>query len=315
MKKFILVAFLCLAFENSNAQYLWDFGIGAGASNYLGDIGGYSKNRRNFVADLKIQKTRFDLSGFARYRIMSNISLKAEGGMIRLQGNDNTAIILGRSNRNLNFRNDLYNLELTAEYFFYENNDIGSSYRSRNALRCYLFAGLGGIYHNPKGNLNGKWIDLRQLKTEGQATPYRNINLVIPFGVGTYYTINKRHRIGWEFNWRWTFTDYLDDISGNYPTNEQAAANTSSDFQKWNTIWQETFPGYDKSPGATDNDPASFNFGNGNKRGDPKHKDQYFTSSFYYSYVLRGKSSFYKSKYKSFFGGKNARRRKVRAKF
>jgi Domain of unknown function (DUF6089) len=309
VKKFILVVFLVLACEKSNAQYLWDFGIGAGVSNYLGDIGGYDKNRRNFVADLKIQKTRFDFSLFARYRIMSDISLKVEGAFIRLQGDDKSSIITGRANRNLNFRNDLKSLELTAEYFFYENNDIGSSYRSRNALRCYLFAGVGGIYHNPKGNLNGTWIDLRPLKTEGQSTPYKNINLVIPFGVGAYYTINKRHRIGWEFNWRWTFTDYLDDISTRYPSQEFADKNAgNANFKKWNDLWKETIPDYE-------NDPLAKSFGDGNKRGDSKHKDQYITSMFTYSYVLRGKSSFYKSKYKSFFGGKNARRRKVRAKF
>jgi hypothetical protein len=309
VRKIIFLLLILSVVRPSYGQYLWDFGVGAGASNYLGDIGGYDKNRRNFIADLKIQKTRFDLSGFARYRIMSKISLKAEGGLIRLQGDDKTAIITGRANRNANFRNDLYFLDLTAEYFFYENNDIGSSYRSRNALRCYAFAGVGGIYHNPKGNLGGGWFNLRPLRTEGQASPYRNINLVVPFGVGAYYTINKRHRIGWEFNYRWTFTDYLDDISGNYPSAEFAAANAGvTNFTKWNEIWKKTIPDYE-------NDPLAKSFGDGNKRGDPKNDDHYFTSSFYYSYVLRGKSSFYKSKYKSFFGGSKAKKRKVRAKF
>ncbi len=309
MKKIIVLAILLLKIEHSNAQYLWDFGAGAGASNYLGDIGGYDKNGRPFLADLKFQKTRFIFSGFARYRLLSNISLKAEAGMIRLQGDDKTAIIPGRSNRNLNFRNDLYYLEVTGEYFFYENNDIGSSYRSRNALRCYAFTGLGGIFHNPKGDLNGTWIGLRELRTEGQATPYRNINLVVPFGVGAYYTVNKRHRIGWEFNYRWTFTDYIDDISDKYPSAEFTKANEgNANFKKWNNKWQETIA-------DIEGDPLAQNFGSGQKRGNPKNDDHYFTSSFYYSYVLRGKSTFYRSKYKSFFGGKSARRRKVRAKF
>jgi hypothetical protein len=309
VKKIIVLFILLLKLEYSNAQYLWDFGAGAGASNYLGDIGGYDKNGRPFLADLKFQKTRFTFSGFARYRLLSNISLKAEGGMVRLQGDDKTAIIPGRSNRNLNFRNDLYSLEVTGEIFFYENNDIGSSYRSRNALRCYAFAGLGGIFHNPKGNLNGTWIGLRELRTEGQSTPYRNINLVVPFGVGAYYTISKRHRIGWEFNYRWTFTDNLDDISDKYPSADFAKANEgNANFKKWNNKWQETIS-------DIEGDPLAQNFGDGQKRGNPNNDDHYFTSSFYYSYVLRGKSTFYRSKYKSFFGGKSARRRKVRAKF
>ena len=38
----------------------------------------------------------------------------------------------------------------------------------------------------------------------------------LPLGAGFYVTLNKRrrsHRIGIEINWRYTNTDYLDDIS------------------------------------------------------------------------------------------------------
>ncbi len=57
------------------------------------------------------------------------------------------------------------------------------------------------------------------------------------------------------------------------------------------------------------------NYTPGSKRGDPSHNDSYMTTSIYYSYVLRGKSSFYKSKYGSVFKRSKYKKRKIRAKF
>jgi hypothetical protein len=54
----------------------------------------------------------------------------------------------------------------------------------------------------------------------------------------------------------------------------------------------------------------------GAKRGDPAHKDTYMTMQINYSYVIRGRSSFYRSRYGSFFFKKTRRKvRKIRAKF
>ena len=59
------------------------------------------------------------------------------------------------------------------------------------------------------------------------------------------------------------------------------------------------------------------NFVPGSKRGDKTHKDSYMTMSLSYSYVIRGRSSFYRGHYGGFFGkGKGrGKSRKIRAKF
>ncbi|MGV2481597.1 UNVERIFIED_CONTAM: hypothetical protein IGO34_32890, partial [Salmonella enterica subsp. enterica serovar Weltevreden] len=49
--KNIFIFFLILLFTTSlNAQRRLDYGIAIGVSNYLGDIGGKEKTRRDFVA-------------------------------------------------------------------------------------------------------------------------------------------------------------------------------------------------------------------------------------------------------------------------
>ncbi|REK51024.1 MAG: hypothetical protein DWQ48_02735 [Bacteroidetes bacterium] len=71
--------------------------------------------------------------------------------------------------------------------------------------------------------------DLRQWRTEGQGagsefsqtSPYNNLNIGIPMGVGLRYFYNKFLTLSVEFNYYYFFTDYLDDVSGRYATYEE----------------------------------------------------------------------------------------------
>ena len=300
---FILIFVLCLT-TTSKAQWLWDYGFSLGVSNYLGDIGGKEKTRRDFVADMKMAKTRWNVGGFARYKVHQKVSVKLALDYLRIEGDDKLSSNPGRNGRNLNFRNDMFDLAVTGQVFFYEDNDLGNTYRYRNGFRAYFFAGVGGFYSNPK-TLDGG-VKLRPLQTENRR--YSPIGINIPAGVGFYFTFHKKHRIGYELNYRTTFTDYLDDVSGDY-------ADPSTQSAEAAALGNRT--------GELNLDPAfakNFGFDNetgiGNKRGDKTHKDGYMTMSLSYSYVLRGKSSFYRGRYGHFF---NKRRRgkvrKIRAKF
>lgn len=305
MKKLILSLFLIFCFSTSFSQWLWDYGFSAGVSNYLGDIGGKEKARRDFVMDMKLAKTRWNVGGFARYKWRPKISLKLAFDYLRIEGDDKLSTNLGRHYRNANFRNDMFDLAFTGEWFFYENNDLGNTYRYRNGFRAYLFAGVGGYYSNPKAFYKGSWTKLRKLQTEGVA--YKPIGVNIPVGVGFFFTLEKKHRIGYEINWRTTFTDYLDDISGNYPDappSDPIAADLALRTDELSQEEKDAYPGV-----------VSYHKW-GNKRGDKSHKDSYITMSLSYSYVIRGKSSFYRGRYGHFFGKKAKRRvRKIRAKF
>lgn len=298
--RFKLLLFSLLITVIALGQYRWDYGFGLGAANYLGDIGGKEKTRRDFVADMKLAKTRWSVGGFARYKLDHRLSVKAELTYLRIAGDDKLSTNTGRHARNLSFWNDIFELTLTPQVKIYENNDLGSSYRFRLGFKLYVFGGIGVFHHNPKAKYKDEVYKLQPLKTEG--VRYGLWQLNVPVGTGFYFTMRKKHRIGFEYSWRICFTDYLDDISGQYVDGLKgtaaALANRTGEL-------------------GTEVDPVvAAYFKPGNKRGDASHKDTYMDVKISYSYVVRGRSSFYRSRYGSFFFKKTRRKvRKIRAKF
>lgn len=287
------------------SQWLWDYGFSVGASNYLGDIGGKDKTRRDFLADMKLAETRWNGGLFVRYRWRPKVSIKASFDYLRVQGDDKLSSNQGRHFRNFNFRNDIYELSATGEYFFYEDQDLGNTYRYRNSFRAYVFGGVGGFYTNPKSLYQGEWVKLRDYQNEGYA--YKSVVLCIPMGVGFYFTFDKKHRFGFEANYRKTFTDYIDDISGNYPDTPPADPYSRGLVLRTNEL----------SPQEISDNPGAYKSHTwGAKRGDKTNKDAYMTLNLSYSYVIRGKSSFYRARNNGFFSRKGKRKmRKIRAKF
>lgn len=302
MKKVFIICFILFTTTITKAQWLWDYGFALGVSNYLGDIGGKEKTRRDFVADMKMAKTRWNVGGFVRYKVHPKLSVKLALDYLRIEGDDKLSSNPARNARNLNFKNDMFDLAVTGQVFFYEDNDLGNTYRYRNGFRAYFFAGVGAYYSNPK-TLDGG-VALRPLHTEGVS--YSPVGINIPAGIGFYFTFHKKHRIGYELNYRTTFTDYLDDISGNYPDDPSMSGDPNLSLRTPElgvTITEENAGLYNSHTW-------------GQKRGDKTHKDAYMTMSLSYSYVLRGKSSFYRGRYGHFFGKhRRGKVRKIRAKF
>ncbi|MBI2968336.1 MAG: hypothetical protein HYY40_11075 [Bacteroidetes bacterium] len=286
------------------AQYSWDFGGGLGATNYLGEMGGKDKPRRNFIYDMKLKQTRYDFSGFARYKFYPFLLLKGTMSYLRIVGADSLSIYDRRKYRNLHFRNSIIELIATAEYQFFKAYDITRKGKIRVDLQFYGFAGIGGVYHNPKAksSLTGKWEALQPLGTEGQGVlpdkkKYGRFQPVVPFGIGLFYTIRRNYRVGLELNYRLTFTDYLDDASTTYPDpaifTDPVAAELSN---------------------RSANTPRPDWYVKGSLRGNDKYNDTYMTLMLNASYVMRGKSNFYRSKYQ-FLISQRKKKRKTRAKF
>lgn len=185
MRKLLLSLFILTITVNiSKAQYNWDFGVHAGASNYLGEMGGKADTRKDFIMDIKLSKTQFTGGAFARYKFTPLISAKLGLNYVRIEGADNTSTNPGRAGRNLSFQNNIYELDLQAQVFFYEIPDLGRTYRYRNDFKMYAFAGVAGYYHNPKTMYQGSWVKLQPLQTEG--VQYKKIGVSIPLGIGLY---------------------------------------------------------------------------------------------------------------------------------
>ena len=134
--------------------------------------------------------------------------------------------------RNLQFRNNIKDLSIVGVFDLFPN-PYSLSLRMR--WTPYLFAGVSVFHHNPQGLVPqqavlrpgdlanpfvpeqaGEWVGLKDLQTEGPENTYSNFQISIPFGAGVRFRINERFDVEGEVSYRYLFTDYLDDVSGNY---------------------------------------------------------------------------------------------------
>ena len=252
---------------------------------------------------MKLNYSRWTLGGFCRYRISNKFGIKGTLNYIRLSGDDAKTDNPARRGRNLNFKNDMFELTANGELYIYKVNDVGRTGRYSTDFNLYFYGGVGLFYSNPKGQTDaGDWVSLRPLQTEGVS--YSAFNFTIPVGIGFYYTINRKYRLGMEVGWRTTFTDYIDDASTVYTTNYDGLSNKTTP-QLVNEINSE----YEEDV------IKAHNYIPGSKRGDPEHDDAYVTATINFSWAIRGRSKFYRAKHSWVLGRKKRRRRKSRAKF
>lgn len=330
----------------TKAQYAWDFGIHIGGANYLGEMGGKEDPRKDFIWDLKMNQTRWCVGGFARRKINRMVSINSGLLFFRLQGSDINSQNPARVGRNLNFRNNMLEWYLRGEFTIFQDNDLGGRGRYKTDFRLFGYAGAALFLTNPKGEFTGTdaqgngvlgagdVVALRPLRTEG--VDYGSLGFAVPVGIGFHFTKHRRHRFGWDFGWRTTFTDYLDDASTTYIDQRNSDPETQLMYDQHpylidvglddpNTAAIEN-PGtqVETLSGDIVTTPSKYQYGywdsegpspdSKNKRGDATHNDSYLTMTFTYSYVLRGQSNFYRQRY-SWMRGKKRIGRKSRAKF
>jgi hypothetical protein len=119
-----------------------------------------------------------------------------------------------------------YNLRSPAGRYLGIKNPIG--------IGIYAFTGIGGFSYNPVGQSpDGIKYKLKPLRTEGQglpggAEPYSGLSVCVPVGFGFRKAFNGNGGIKLEASYRFTFTDYIDDVSTLYYNNDYLASNVSS---------------------------------------------------------------------------------------
>ena len=208
-----------------------EYMIGLGISNFLGELGGRDQIGSPFVWDLELSQTKPAVSLGYRYHTAEKQALRLNFTYGILAGNDNLTKEVFRNNRNLNFKTDIFELQLCYELHLYKE-ELGHIYDLRGVkgtkssrVGLYLFAGVGGFYFDPKAQLNNAWIKLRPLGTEGQGLPdgpelYDQYQFCIPMGIGLRKAFSKQWSGGLELQYTKTFTDYIDDVSGVYYDND-----------------------------------------------------------------------------------------------
>ncbi len=275
----ILLTPLLLIFciSSFTAQYLTDFGINIGASNYLGEIGGKEAQRRDFIFDMKLAQTKPSFGFFHRHRFNESYGITTTLTFAKIAGTDAITENPARKERNLSFFNTITELSTRGEYYFYTIHDVGNHGRYWVNFRPYVFAGLGIFHHAPKAEYNGSVYNLRPLKTEGQEKSYSLFSVSVPAGLGFYFTFKNRYRLSFEMAYRKTFTDYLDDISTTYAATEDLDSELAIELANRND--------------EIDSDDAQIdpnNYESGGIRGNSSDKDSFLTTHFGISYVLRG---------------------------
>lgn len=214
-------------------------GISAVSMNYFGDIVPSSS-----LGSTKLNFTRPGVGVVLGHRFGPRYSFQLGFTYGRLESDDSQVADPAGDNskfryiRNAQFRNDIYELSGMAVFDLFKNT---SSYLARARWTPYLMVGVAGFYHNPKAKVPdtfvqtgaafpeaGEWVALRPLGTEGQYAdlletdanygnkPYSLWQMAIPFGVGFRFAIGDALNASIDFAMRFTFTDYLDDVSKNY---------------------------------------------------------------------------------------------------
>ncbi|MEO9530989.1 MAG: DUF6089 family protein [Crocinitomicaceae bacterium] len=293
MKRLLTLITLTVLASGANAQqYNLGFGLRGGVANFLGDIGG-GDAARGFVFNMELKDTRWSAGGFVRYRFHPLFAVQGGLTYARIQGYDYNSENRARRGRNLNFSNDMFDLNAKFEYYpqILSVSDVGFRGRYRTDFQTYFFAGIGGLLHNPKGQLGGTGdrIKLRPLMTEGEK--YSPVVFTMPFGGGFFFTHKRKHRFGFEYQWSWTFTDYLDDISGTYVDPSQMAADPMAAQMANQWIDQPNVPG-------------EVQYGPGSPRGDATDRDNFMLMTFSYSYLIRTKGGIYRKNYSWMYGRK-----------
>lgn len=204
---FTLLSVLVFPMKKSQAQII-EIGATAGMSYYIGDINPKSH----------FNQSKLGLGALVRYYQNMRWAFRFQYSNLNLTSSD--AVVGFRPERGLSFTNNINDFALLAEFNFFDYW-TGSN---RNYITPYIFAGVSVFTFNPCAE---DGTELRPLSTEG--TEYGNVAFSVPFGIGLKYSVFKR--VGMILEWRIhkTFTDYIDDVSGNYPeyNNQDASAYNS----------------------------------------------------------------------------------------
>ncbi|MBT4344492.1 MAG: hypothetical protein HOD68_00335 [Flavobacteriales bacterium] len=189
-----------------------EVGLILGTSYYLGDLNTTHFNQSSATAGLVIRKN-----------IDKRFVYKAEVMYLNLKSDERQSSDTIALDRGLHFRSPIYELSGQIEFNFLP-------YQSGNPLYTwtpFVYTGISIFSFNPQAeNINGEWVDLQELGTEGQGTTtefdgntrskYSLIQFAIPIGGGLKIAVNENFNIVLEYGARKTFTDYLDDVSTTY---------------------------------------------------------------------------------------------------
>ncbi len=233
--------------------------IGAGSSTYIGELlpsaallsmSGIKSTRMN----IGVQYIKQFHPHFAYKAGLTYLQIAGDDNYYGLKVGDETSVYASNFERNLHFKNELVELSFLGVYELLKGNNFR---KKRANFSPYITAGVAALYSNPKargvaevikgdngevlGYRQSGWVSLRNVQvgenggvagteeyTNGKA--YSPLQLAIPVGVGFRLKMTNSIDFGFEFMYRKSLTDYLDDVSDNrreYLTTNSVYSNRS----------------------------------------------------------------------------------------
>jgi hypothetical protein len=224
-----------------------EFGLVAGLSNYYGDLS-QGQNLGHFHLSAGV---------FHKYNFSGYISNRIQVSYLKISGTDSGSE--SYAYRNLTFQSAIGEISEMIEFNFHQ---FGTNIRDKRSTP-YAFFGVNAFVFGPR-RLENHDIKLRPLRTNGHKYSYLQPSVTL--GLGYKFMLTPRRNrgawiIGLEGAWRKTFTDNLDDVSGQYP-----------DYQEMVDNQGQMAADYSHAQTLNGNAP----FGAGVMRGDPHLKDWYY---------------------------------------
>lgn len=287
-QKFTLfIVLFSVVFLEAQAQSFYSYrrdrdfmiSIGSGTTNYFGEMvnpGSWGTLRPNVILG-------------AEYYISNRISTRAEFSWFQIAGDDAKAND-DRKERNLNFTSNNFELNVAGAVYLMPQ---GVRFYQRSKLNPYIFAGVGLLYMNPTTRDDaGNKHALQPLRTEGVS--YSRFQPVIPFGGGIKVKVDPFFNFILEAGYRFTFTDYLDDVS----------SSRYADFSLVNGPIAEELS--DRRKG--ENRPPDNKRTTAGRRGNPEKNDHYLMLNAKVQYYLpyqvfnnNGQRKLYRNKRKGYY--------------
>ncbi|MCI4671137.1 MAG: DUF6089 family protein [Bacteroidia bacterium] len=197
-----------------NSSYL-RVGVSGGSTNYLGDLDD----------DLTFRFTKAALGVDLSYKFNPLMSARVSFAHGWASASDSVSSNFARNRRNLHFRTPITEGSFQLVIDFIAND---RRFRDRPDYVPYVFGGLSIFKFNPQAFYQGEWVDLQRIGTEGQFIlgsnnpgPYALVQMAIPMGAGVRIRLSDQWDFELETGFRKTFTDYLDDVSGEYPDRDE----------------------------------------------------------------------------------------------
>jgi len=199
---FLLISISASAQNFFSWQYndrYYSLSAGTGMTTYFGEL------NEEPVLRQKLSNLNLGLEA----RLLNRLGARAEVIYYTLQEDDQNAPDSSFARqRNLDFRSR--NVEANLQAIFYLRKYRGD-YFKRWSVDPYMGIGIAATTYNPTSVLDSVRYNLRDLETEGQS--YGLIALGLPLTFGLKLRFNEFVNMVAEVSYRYTFTDYLDDVS------------------------------------------------------------------------------------------------------